>query len=49
MADRKESAHLEARKAKGVRVQVVQFRGLAASLRIESSGVACDIKSDQLY
>lgn len=45
MPDRKESGHLEARKAKGVGVKVMQFRGLAASLRSEISREGCNVRN----
>lgn len=42
--DRKESGHEEVRKTNRVGIRVVQFRGLAASLRSKSSRVDCDAK-----
>lgn len=48
MPDRKESGHMEARKAKCVGIRVVQFRGLAASLRNKMSREDCDIKIGNL-
>ena len=44
MPERKQSGHVEARKAKRVGVKVVQFRGLAAPLRSEISRVGTDIR-----
>jgi hypothetical protein len=48
MPDLRESGHLEVRKTKGVGVGVVQPRGLAASLRSETSRSSYDVKSGQL-
>jgi len=48
MPDRKESGQLEARKAKVVDMLVVQFRGLAASLRNKRSREGGDVKTDRL-
>ena len=45
MADRKESAHPKARKAKGVGIKVVQFRGLAAPLRSKMSREECAVRN----
>jgi hypothetical protein len=39
---------MEARKAKCVGIQVVQYRGLAASLRSKRSREGYDVKSGQL-
>jgi len=48
MPRRKQLGYLKARKADGIGMLVVQFRGLAASLRSQSSREGFDIKSGNL-